>query len=106
MADRGKVDLSTEDPAVATAYAKCVLNRMMATKSFIPAIRGFHPMPCRYEGYDSELLMDALNQFIEWSGLDNRTDPNPLRARVELFLQADHEQQAYLVRRAQGYPDE
>ena len=86
------------DPAVAIACGKCWLSRWGALKIGIeiPA-DSFHPKPCNFCDYDMGYLVEAIDEFLEWSGLRIGKDPKPLRAEVEGFLTLPADEQARAV---------
>jgi hypothetical protein len=95
------------DPADAAAAAKCWLHRRMGR---LGAIAPHHPEPCAWCEFDPDYLVGKIAEFNTWAGFDNIDrfdvgDPfvRPIRSDVENFMQLPVDEQAHLVRVAQGY---
>lgn len=67
---------TVEDPAVSSAMAKCVVNRLVPPRiknqdtgrlEFV--ISEQHPRDCRYEGYPVDQLIERIAEFNDKSGL-------------------------------------
>jgi hypothetical protein len=107
MTQRGKDDAVIRDPAFAAAAGKCWLARMMGGK--VGSVVADHPEECSFCEFDPEYLIDRIEEFLRWAGLDavdeiKRGEPEvrPLRATVEAFQMMGAEEQRRLVRKAQG----
>jgi len=95
------------DPAHAAAAAKCWLFRKMGK---IGPISPNHPEDCAWCEFDLDYIVDRIAEFNTWAGFDQLErfdigDPlvRPIRSDVENFMQLPREEQAHLVRIAQGY---
>jgi hypothetical protein len=111
---RGKSE-GIKDPAFAIAAGKCWLARWRggaAASAMNLDASSFHPSECTFCGYSPEELIDMLEAFLKWAGLNPPSwrDPlevetTPLRAEVEGFLTLPPEEQERTVQFAQGYRD-
>lgn len=107
---RGQTSI-LRDPAAAIAAAKCWLARWNdgAGARFAGLqVATFHPRACDYCSAPPEALIDLIENFLVWSGIqppERFTDEGltPLRADVEGFLTLPQEEQEKLVQEAQGY---
>lgn len=102
MTDRGKFKV-IRDPAVAIAAGKCWIARWGSRKILggLP-VDSFHPEDCAFCDLDPTYLIEAIDEFMNWSGLRDGDDAE-LERPVEAFLQLNAEAQASVVREAQGY---
>jgi len=106
MTDRGRIPV-IRDPANAAAAAKCWLGR---TKGPL-GLGAFHPEECDFCHEEPAILIRALHEFADWSGLNWRSErydpaaPNwtQLRPEIAEFTRLPREQQAKLVGQSQGY---
>jgi hypothetical protein len=94
------------DPAIAVAAGKCWLSRWNTQKLMGVNLGTFHPAPCLFCEYTPEFLIEAIDEFLDWSNLredDPTKEPVPLRGEVSMFLDMSAEEQAREVLEAQGY---
>ena len=90
------------DPAVAIAVAKCWLaSKYGASPPDIPAVTVFHPEECPFCDFERDGMMEALEEFVAWSGISS-DEETPLRLQIESWLTLPSEVQEQHVKRAQG----
>lgn len=104
MSERGKIQ-PIRDPATAIAMSKCWLNTWArAGLSIVGNPDSFHPEKCVFCEEPRDYLVQALEEFKEWSFISaDIDDSTPLRTEVERWFMLSAEEQLAQVERAQGY---
>jgi len=88
---------------MAVAVAKCWLASYQGRNSLtgLPPSDSFHTEECPYCDFNRDGMMEALAEFVAWSGISS-DDETPLRMEVEAWLTVPPEEQARRVKQAQG----
>lgn len=89
------------DPAVAIAVAKCWLASEYGRSLPGIPVTAFHPEECPFCEFDRDGMMEALEEFVAWSGISS-DEETPLRLQIESWMTLPAEVQRQHVQRAQG----
>ena len=99
---RGKFTL--RNPAEAIAVSKCWLNTWARTSpQMLPKAETFHPETCAFCEQPRDLLIQALEEFRDWSSISSLTDDGLMpRLEIEQWLSLPVFEQNRLVAKAQA----
>ena len=85
--------------------AKCIIYRIVGTKTTkdLSQLVEAHPLPCKYCAMRRQDLQVLYDEYMEWSQIEYEGAPVP--SQLYAFMRLQPEEQARLVRIAQGYEE-
>lgn len=91
--------LQIREPDVAGAIGRCVNQRAIGGPT------ADHPVPCGWEDYPTDVLVEALRDFTAWAEFDDRHNTTGHHA-LRTFAELPRARQRELVVEAQAFPPE
>jgi hypothetical protein len=93
--------MTIREPAVAIAIGRCIAARAFG---FPKREVSGHERACGWEDYPLEVLTEAIREFNEWVGYNDRRHTTG-RHETRLFNELHREEQRELVREAQAFEE-